>query len=143
MPSPFKTLLTTIHRDAVRCALADFDADRDGREPEQRDASLALALECAAALGYGFHLTPASKPAVEYWLRCYDQMAATVREPLPPYVTGQRVVITAGQHKGRIGTVEVGSTPATPTIALDPGDGHDRPLRLRPVSPLTMTAWVQ
>ena len=30
MPTPFKTLLASIHRDAVRCALADFDADRDG-----------------------------------------------------------------------------------------------------------------
>jgi hypothetical protein len=137
MPTPFKTLLASIHRDAVRCALADFDADRDGREPDQRIATYDAARECAVALD--------THPAlgVEYWLRCYDQMAATVREPLPPYVTGQRVVITAGQHRGRLGTVEVGTTPATPTIVLDPGPGHVHPQPIRPTQPLTMTAWVQ
>lgn len=138
MPTPFKALLASIHRDAVRCALADFDADRDGREPDQREAAFDLARECAVSL-----CDAPIDLAVGYLLRCYDAMSATVREPLPPYVDGQRVLVTAGQHKGRIGTIEVGSTPATPTIALDPGDGHDRPLRLRPVSPLTMTAWVQ
>lgn len=136
-PRHFKTLLTTIHRDAVRCALADHDAGRDGREPDQRAAALDLARECAESVDAPCDL------AVGYWLRCYDRMAETVRDAPPPFLDGQRVFVTAGKHAGRLGTIEVGATPAMPTIALDPADGHERPLRIRPISPVTMTRWVQ
>lgn len=136
-PRHFKTLLAAIHRDAVRCALADFDACRDGREGVHRASTHDAARECVADLEAPFAL------AVAYWLRCYDRMAETVRDAPPPFLDGQRVFVTAGKHAGRLGTIEVGSTPAMPTIALDPMEGHERPLRIRPISPVTMTRWVQ
>ena len=143
---PFKALLAILHRDAVACALADYDADRDGREPDQRDGALALALECTAGQDLGFALTPTSRPAVEYWLRCYDRMAATVREPPPPFVAGQRVIVTAGSHRGRLGTVKgSGDAEVSPTIELDLDPSHTAslPLAKRWTKPADFAAWVQ
>ena len=88
-------------------------------------------------------LDPIVRPAVEYWLRSYDTMVATVREPPPPFVAGQRVRVAVGVHAGRLGTVRIGAVASEPTIEIDPDDAHTGALYVRTTRPATFAEWVQ
>ena len=140
---PFAATLKAIHADAVRCAIADHEVADVRNGPMSRGALVDLALECAGELGYEPRLIPSTAPVVEYWLRCYDRMAETLREPPPPFIAGQRVRVTVGVHAGRLGTVRVGAIVSEPTIEIDADSAHVGALYVRPTRPATFAEWVQ
>ena len=138
---PFAATLKAIHADAVRCAIAF--ADRNDHPDPSRNVLVDLALECAGELDYEPRLIPSTAPVVEYWLRCYDTMTATLREPPPPFVSGQRVRIAVGVHAGRLGTVRIGALASEPTIEIDSDGAHIGSLYVRTTRPATFAEWVQ
>ena len=146
---PFAATLKAIHADAVRVAIATHDEALSpgiipGCDPApSRGALVDLALECAGELGYEPRLIPSTAPVVEYWLRCYDTMTATLREPPPPFVSGQRVRVAVGVHAGRLGTVRIGALASEPTIEIDSDGAHIGSLYVRTTRPATFAEWVQ
>ncbi len=125
----FRDLMSKIHRDAARCALADLEADRPWPGTrDERGAAEDLAVECAAELG----LSPETGlgPATDFWLRCYDRVSEALRVPAAAVAAGDRVRVHSGQHAGRLATVLPSRAGDAPSIELDsrtPGEattGH-------------------
>jgi len=114
----FRDILSKLHLDAVRCALADIEAGRPWPAVrEERQAIEDAAIECCASLGLHPFAVGAG-PA--FWLRCYDRAAEALRLPAAPVATGDRVCVHFGEHAGRCGTVLRGPESNDSTVKLDP-----------------------
>lgn len=114
----FRDLMSKIHRDAARCALADLEADRPWPGTrDERGAAEDAAVECCVDLG----LDPenALGPAADFWLRCYDRVSEALRVPAAPVAAGDRVRVHSGQHAGRLATVLRSHPGDAPSVELD------------------------
>ena len=136
----FAAHLAAIFADARRCALADFDAGRDGRLSDERDGVIDLSIECVGDLGYGPE--NGGGGASDYWLRCYDQVLGGLLARPAAFASGDRVIVaSASVHNGRRGSVTSTEADGSASVDLDPRSLTDRAFNVRWTKPELAARW--